>query len=194
MISSAREFLAGRARQFKTISDSKYPSQVELLAGAAVACLQARGKILVFGNGGSAALATHFSGELTGRFLRGRHPLPAISLVADMSVFTGIGNDYGYGETFSRQIEAHGLEGDLALGLTTSGNSLNVVSALKRAKGIGVRSAVLSGKSGGHAAKEADLAAIVPLQDTDFIQEAHEAAIHYMCHRIDEVFCEGPGK
>jgi len=194
VIFSAHEFLAGRARQFEAISGSDYSNQVELLAGAAVACLQAGGKILVFGNGGSAALATHFSGELVGRFSRERRPLPAISLVADISTLTAIGNDYDYGEIFSRQIEAHGRKGDLALGLTTSGNSPNVVSALKRAKALEVRSAVLSGKSGGLAAKAADLAAIVPFQDTDFIQEAHEAAVHYMCHRIDEIFCEGPGK
>jgi D-sedoheptulose 7-phosphate isomerase len=89
-------------------------------------------------------------------------------------------------------MEAHARQGDLALGLTTSGNSPNVVLALNKAKVLGVRATVMSGKSGGPAAEAADIAAIVPSEETDFIQEAHEAAIHYICHKIDDYFCEGP--
>lgn len=186
---SAREFLADRAKRFEAASGSEFPSQIESLTNVALDCLQAEGKILVFGNGGSAALATHFSGELIGRFLGERRPLPAISLAADTSAITAIGNDYEYREIFSRQIEAHGNEGDLALGLTTSGKSPNVVYALILAKEMGIRAAVLSGGPGGPAAEAAEIAAIVPSEDTDFIQEAHEAAIHYMCHKIDAVYC-----
>lgn len=188
---SARDFLADRAKRFEAVAESEYPSQVESLAEAALLCLRGEGKILVFGNGGSAALATHFSGELLGRFLRDRRPLPALSLAADMSALTAIANDYGYSDIFARQLEALGRAGDLALGLTTSGESPNVVSALERAKKLNIRSAVLTGLPGGAAAAAADIAAVVPSGDTDFVQEAHEAALHYLCHRADALFGGG---
>jgi D-sedoheptulose 7-phosphate isomerase len=189
---SAREFMADRARKFDSLAGSRFPTNIEAISESALDSLRSGGKILVFGNGGSAALATHFSGELTGHFLGERRPLSAISLTVDTSALTAIGNDYDYSETFSRQMEAHARQGDLALGLTTSGNSPNVVLALNKAKVLGVRATVMSGKSGGPAAEAADIAAIVPSEETDFIQEAHEAAIHYICHKIDDYFCEGP--
>lgn len=189
---SARDFLSDRARKFDALSDSGFPASIEAISESALDCLRSGGKILVFGNGGSAALATHFSGELTGRFLGERRPLPAISLTVDTSALTAIGNDYDYKETFSRQMEAHARQEDLAMGLTTSGNSPNVILALNKAKELGMCSAVMSGKSGGPAAEAADIAAIVPSEETDFIQEAHEAAIHYICHKIDDFFCGGP--
>jgi len=188
---SAREFLADRARRFEAAAGSDYPRQVETLAEAALACLRAGGKILVFGNGGSASLAQHFSGELVGRFLRARRPLPALSLASEASTLTAIGNDFAYAEVFSRQLEAHGRPGDIALGLTTSGRSANVAEALVRARQIGLRAAVLTGGAGGPAAEAADIVAAVPSQDTDFIQEAHEAALHYLCHRVDAAFAGG---
>ncbi len=184
--------MADRAKKFDALSDSGFPASIEAISESALNSLRSGGKILIFGNGGSAALATHFSGELTGRFLGERRSLPAISLTVDTSALTAIGNDYDYSETFSRQMEAHARQEDLALGLTTSGNSPNVVLALNKAKALGVRSAVMSGKSGGPAAEAADIAAIVPSEETDFIQEAHEAAIHYICHKIDDFFCKGP--
>ncbi|MDP6365675.1 MAG: SIS domain-containing protein [Nitrospinota bacterium] len=189
---SADEFLADRAQKFEATSSSPFPAQVEAITAAVLRCLESGGKILVFGNGGSAALATHFSGELVGRFLGERRPLSAISLTTDTSALTAIGNDYNYLSIFSRQIEALGRTGDLALGLTTSGKSGSLVPAFKRARELGIDSAVLSGKTGGPAAEAADIAAIVPSEETDFIQEAQEAAIHYMCHKIDALFCEGP--
>lgn len=189
---SAREFMADRARKFDALSGSSFPASIEAISESVLDSLRSGGKILVFGNGGSAALATHFSGELTGRFIGERRPLSAISLTVDTSALTAIGNDYDYSETFSRQMEAHARQEDLALGLTTSGNSPNVVLALKKAKELGIRSAVMSGKSGGAVAEVADIAAIVPSEETDFIQEAHETAIHYICHKIDVFYCEGP--
>ncbi len=186
---SAQEFLTDRAERFAAAAGSDLPAQVEKLTEAALACLRKGGKILVFGNGGSAALATHFSGELVGRFLGERRPLPAISLTGDASAMTAIANDYDYSEVFARQIEGHGTPGDLALGLTASGKSPNVVTALIRASAGGITAAVLSGHDGGPAAGAADIAAIVPSTDTDFIQEAHEAALHYICHRVDAAFC-----
>ena len=191
---SAREFLADRARRFEAASAGEYPRQVDALASAALACLRGGGKILVFGNGGSASLAQHFAGELTGRFLKSRRPLPALSLTAETAALTSIANDFGYEQTFARQLEALGRPGDLALGLTTSGKSPNVLAALERARTMGVKTAVLTGRGGGPAAKTAEIAATVPSDDTDFIQEAHEAALHYLCHRLDAAFPEGGAK
>ncbi|MEE9274311.1 MAG: SIS domain-containing protein [bacterium] len=188
---SAREFLADRARRWETLTGSGLPGQLDALARAAVACLQAGAKILAFGNGGSAAQAQHLSGEMTGRFLRDRRPLPAMALPAEASALTGIANDYGYEEIFARQIEAHGRPGDMALGLTTSGRSPNVVAALRQAREMGLTAALLSGGDGGEAAEAADLAVLVPSSETDFIQEAHGAAIHYICHCVEAAFAEG---
>jgi len=183
---SAREFLADRARRFEAASAGEYPRQLEALAEAALACLRAGGKILVFGNGGSASLAQHFAGELTGRFLSNRRPLPALSLTAETASLTAIANDFGYEHVFSRQIEALARPGDLALGLSTSGKSPNVAAALDRARRIGAMTALLTGEGGGPAA--AGIVLAVPSRDTDFIQEAHEAALHYLCHRLDAAF------
>lgn len=185
---SAQAFLAERAKQFDAAAGSALPSQIDRIAQAILGCLKKGGKIIVFGNGGSAALAAHFSTELVGRFLRDRAPLPAVSLTSEGSTLTAIANDYEYSEVFARQIEALGGPDDMALGLTTSGKSPNVVSALMRASARGIPAAVLSGGEGGPAAKAADMAAIVPSQDTDFIQEVHEAALHYVCHRVEAVF------
>ncbi|MEK6710391.1 MAG: SIS domain-containing protein [Nitrospinota bacterium] len=188
---SAREFLADRARRFEAASAGEYPRQIEALASAALACLRAGGKILAFGNGGSAALAQHFAGELTGRFLQNRRPLPALSLTAETAALTAIANDFGYAQVFARPLEALARPGDLALGLTTSGKSPSVLAALECARRLGVKTALLSGKGGGPAARAAEVAAVVPSDDTGFIQEAHAAALHYLCHRLDAAFPEG---
>lgn len=185
MESSAKEFLAGRAARYASLAGSGYPRQIDGVCDIILACLLSGGKIIAFGNGGSAALAAHFTGELVGRFLTDRAPLPAICLGAEASALTAIGNDYGYEETFARQMQAHGQKGDVALGLSTSGDSANVVAALRRARALGVRGVAMTGRGGGRAAGAAEFAARVPSEDTDFIQEAHEAALHYICHRID---------
>ena len=188
---SAKEFLAERAVKYESLAASDYPRQVNEVRNAIVECLESEKKIIAFGNGGSAALAMHFTGELVGRFLADRAPLPAICLSADTSALTAIGNDYAYEEIFARQIQAHGRAGDIALGLSTSGNSANVVSALERADALGLLGVAMTGSDGGLASKAAKFTAKVPSTDTGFIQEAHEAALHYICHRIDEVFTKG---
>ncbi len=185
MESSARKFLFGRVERFGKLAISTFPQQVDSLAEATAKCLKEGGKILAFGNGGSAALAQHLSGELVGRFLHNRPPLPAIPLTTDASTLTAIGNDFSFDDIFARQIEAHGQKGDLALGLTTSGNSQNVVLALRRAQDLGLTGAVITGRDGGLSAEAAEIAAIVESEETDFIQEAQEAAVHYICHRIE---------
>ena len=174
--------------QYESLAASDYSRQVDEICSVIVECLVADRKIIAFGNGGSAALAMHFSGELVGRFLADRTPLPAICLSGDTSALTAIGNDYAYEEIFARQIEAHGRAGDVALGLSTSGKSVNVVAALKRADILGMIGVAMTGGSDGPASRAAKFAAKVPSNDTDFIQEAHETALHYICHRIDEVF------
>ena len=185
MESSARKFLFGRAERFDKLANSAFPQHVDSLADAAAKCLKGGGKSLAFGNGGSAALAQHLTGELVGRFLHNRPPLPAIPLTTDTSTLTAIGNDFSFDDIFARQIEAHGRKGDLALALTTSGNSQNVVLALRRARDLGLTGTVIAGRGGGLSAEVAEIAAIVGSDETDFIQEAHEAAIHYICHRIE---------
>ena len=185
---SAKEFLAERAVKYESLAVSDYSRQVDDICSVIVECLVSERKIIAFGNGGSAALAMHFTGELVGRFLAERAPLPAICLSGDTSALTAIGNDYAYQEIFARQIQAHGHSGDVALGLSTSGKSANVVSALERADALGLVGVVMAGGSGGPASQAAKHAAKVPSNDTDFIQEAHEAALHYICHRIDDVF------
>lgn len=186
--SSAKEFLAERAAQYESLATSDYSRQVDDICSVIVECLMSEKKIIAFGNGGSAALAMHFTGELVGRFLADRVPLPAICLSSDTSALTAIGNDYAYEEIFTRQIQAHGREGDVALGLSTSGQSVNVVSALKQSGDLGLVGVAMTGGGGGPASQAAKYTAIVPSNDTGFIQEAHEAALHYICHRIDEVF------
>ena len=186
--SSAKKFLAERAVKYESLAASDYSRQVDDICSVIVECLVSERKIIAFGNGGSAALAMHFTGELVGRFLADRAPLPAICLSGDTSALTAIGNDYTYEEIFARQTQAHGRAGDVALGLSTSGKSANVVFALERADALGLVSVAMTGGDGGPASQAAKYAANVPSNDTDFIQEAHEAALHYICHRIDEVF------
>lgn len=186
--SSAKEFLAERAVRYESLATSNYSRQVDDISSVIVDCLVSERKIIAFGNGGSSALAMHFTGELVGRFLADRAPLPAIYLSGDTSALTAIGNDYAYEEIFARQIQAHGRAGDVALGLSTSGKSANVVSALKRADAIGLVGVAMTGGSDSPASQAAKYTAKVPSNDTGFIQEAHEAALHYICHRIDDAF------
>lgn len=185
---SAKEFLEGRAASYESVAASAYPRQVDDICGVILERLESKKKIIAFGNGGSAALAMHFTGELVGRFLAERAPLPALCLVGDASALTAIGNDYAHEEIFARQIQAHGREGDIALGLSASGASVNVVSALERAGALGLTGVAMTGSGGGAASRAARLAARVPSDETDFIQEAHEAALHYICRRIDGAF------
>jgi len=143
-------------------------------------------KVLVFGNGGSAADAQHFAAELSGRFRRERAALPALALTTDTSALTAIGNDYGYEQVFSRQVEAHGREGDVAIGISTSGRSPNVVRALEVARARGLLTVALTGRGGGVLAPLADFLIDVPHQDTARIQEVHGMIVHILCELIEE--------
>jgi D-sedoheptulose 7-phosphate isomerase len=161
-------------------------------AGAMVDCLRRGGQLLFFGNGGSAADAQHLAAEFVGRFLRERRALPAVALTTDSSILTAIGNDYGFDRVFSRQIEALGRANDVAIGISTSGNSPNVVEAIKLAADKGLKTIGLAGKDGGLLAKRADISIIVPSANTALIQECHIAVGHLLCELIEaELFDNG---
>ncbi|MFA7061603.1 MAG: D-sedoheptulose 7-phosphate isomerase [Pedobacter sp.] len=143
-------------------------------------------KLLVMGNGGSAADAQHFAAEIVGRFKLERAALPAIALSTDTSILTAIGNDYGFDAVFSRQVEALSMAGDVVIGISTSGNSPNVRKALELAKLRGCRTIGLLGKDGGSIKAFCDLALIIPSSDTPRIQEGHITIIHIICDLVEK--------
>lgn len=160
--------------------------EIEELAAMIIDAYKKGNKLLVFGNGGSAADAQHLAAEFVGRYKMERPGLPAIALTTDSSIITAVGNDYGYDLIFARQVEAHCKPGDIVLGITTSGNSPNVMKAFEVAKKLGAKTAVWTGRDGGQAAKIADVAIIVPSNNTPRIQEAHVALIHIICELFEE--------
>lgn len=144
------------------------------------------GKLLVMGNGGSAADAQHFVAEIVGRFRMERKALPAIALSTDTSILTAIGNDYGFDRVFRRQVEALAVPGDLVVGISTSGNSPNVLQALELAREKGCRTAGLLGRDGGTIKAVCDLALVVPSSDTPRVQEGHITIIHIVCDLLEK--------
>lgn len=152
---------------------------------AITSALKAGNKVLLFGNGGSAADAQHLAAEFVNRFVIERPPLPAIALTTDSSIITSIGNDYDFSEIFSKQIRAVGQAGDIAWGISTSGNSVNVFKGLEAAKKLGLVTISFTGKDGGNIAKIADLSVNVSSAVTARIQEAHITAGHAICDLID---------
>ena len=154
---------------------------------AVIDVLEGGGKVICFGNRGSATQASHLAGELVGRFRSKRRPLPAISLASDAATLTCIANDFGYSEVFDRQIAAFVQPGDVAIGLTTSGKSENVVKALAVARARGALTIALTG-SAGLIGGEADYLIAVPSSDTAHIQEVHLMVLHVWCIAIDEAF------
>lgn len=168
---------------------------VNLLVEVAQVCVEVYRngkKILIAGNGGSAADAQHFAAELVGRYGFDRPSLPSIALTTDSSNLTAIGNDYGYEYVFSRQLEGLGQEGDLFIGISTSGNSQNVINAFVSAKDRGITTVALVGRDGGKMATMADYAIIVPSNATPRIQESHLLIEHMICDIIEkEIFGGG---
>ncbi len=151
------------------------------------AALGAGRKALIFGNGGSAADAQHIAAEWTGKLGPDRAAMPAIALTANTSDLTAIGNDYGFDHVFARLVEAHGVEGDVAIGLSTSGNSANVLAALDTARERGLATLALTGRDGGKLPGRADLVFVVPSDDTQRIQEAHIAILHCIAEVVDRL-------
>ncbi len=149
-------------------------------------CLQAGHKLLIFGNGGSAADAQHIAAEFVNRFRIERPPLAAIALTTDTSALTAIGNDYHFDQVFSKQVQALGRKGDIAWGISTSGNSANVVKALETAKGLGIYTLAMTG-AGGKMASLADLTFKVASDVTARVQETHITIAHILCELVDRI-------
>lgn len=143
-------------------------------------------KILLAGNGGSAADAQHFAGEMVGRFLKERNSIPAISMCVDPSVMTCIGNDYGYDQVFARQIQGLGNQGDALIGISTSGNSENIINAMMEARKKDMLVIGILGKSGGKIKELCNIALVVPSVSTPRIQEVHEFIVHVLCEVIEK--------
>ncbi len=150
-------------------------------------CLKNGGKVLIFGNGGSAADAQHIVAEIVGRYKKDRRGLPAIALTTDSSILTAIGNDFGYDKIFERQVEALANEGDLLIGISTSGNSLNVLRALQKGRKKGCKTIGLGGKSAGTMKEFCDLLICVPSKNTPRIQEMHILIGHIIAQSIDDI-------
>lgn len=159
--------------------------EIERMVNFIVSAYRVGGKVVLFGNGGSAADAQHLAGELVGRFKLERQALPAVALTTNTSVLTAMANDYGYETTFSRQVEALVNENDVVVGLSTSGNSPNVIEAIKAAKIRGAKTIGLTGGNGGQLAEEADLVIRVPSDSTPRIQEAHITIGHIVCELVE---------
>jgi phosphoheptose isomerase len=152
--------------------------------------LEAGGKLLIFGNGGSAADAQHAAAELVGRFARERNGLAAVALTSDSSIVTSVANDYGYDRIFARQIEALGRPGDVALGISTSGASGNIVAALGAARRGGLKTIALTGRDGGEAGRRADIHINVPSDSTPRVQEVHRTLLHVLCDLVERAFVD----
>jgi len=150
--------------------------------------LQNGNKVLLCGNGGSAADAQHIAAELTGRYKSDRRGLPGIALTTDTSALTAISNDFGYDRVFDRQVEALANEGDLLIGISTSGNSANILSALVLAKELGCTTLGMSGKGGGKMNDTCDLNLVIPSNDTPRIQEMHILIGHILCQAVDDAY------
>lgn len=159
---------------------------LEILAQRCVSALNSGGKILFFGNGGSAADAQHLATELSIRFVADRRALAGLALTTDSSALTACGNDYGFEALFSRQIEALGRAGDVAIGFSTSGNSPNIIRALETARRLGMTAAAFSGKTGGKLKEIADPMLCVPSATTARIQEIHIILGHILCAEIED--------
>ncbi len=166
--------------------------KIEEVAKKCVALYKSDKKTILAGNGGSAADAQHIAAELVGRYGFDRPSIPSLALTTDTSNLTAIGNDYGYDQVFSRQLEGMGQEGDIFIGISTSGNSVNIIKAFASAKKKNIITVALTGRDGGEMAKIADIALVIPSNSTPRIQESHILIGHIVCDIIEkEIFGDG---
>lgn len=188
------EIAASIETKKKILGDEALLGEIERAATACVEAYRRGNKTLLAGNGGSAADAQHIAAELVGRYGFDRPSIPSLALTTDTSNLTAIGNDYGYDKVFSRQLEGMGAEGDVFFGISTSGNSENVLNAFESAKAKGIITVALVGKDGGKMAQMADIAIVVPSNATPRIQESHILIGHIICDVIEkELFGDGVG-
>ena len=164
--------------------------QIVEIAQLMIDCLKKDGKVIVFGNGGSASDSQHIAAELVGRFKKDRSALAGIALTTNTSILTSLANDYGYDVVFSRQIEALGKKNDVVWGISTSGKAKNVALGIKQAKKMGIKTVALSGGDGGDIVKLADVSLVVPSKITARIQEAHITIAHIICEIIEQELCQ----
>ncbi len=174
--------------QTKSLIAEELAGAIEDAADLICKSLRRGGKVLIFGNGGSAADAQHFACELVGKFKKVRKALPAVALTTDTSILTAVTNDFDFKYIFSRQIEALGKPEDVAVAISTSGNSPNVLEGIKAARDLNIKSIGLSGKSGGKLAQVVDIPLLVPSVSTPRIQEGHIAIIHILCLLVERSF------
>lgn len=180
--------LIAEAREALDRMDEAAADTIDRMAAIVTESLATGGTVYLCGNGGSAADAQHIAGELAGHFLRERGPLAGVALTTDASTLTAIANDYSYEEVFSRQVEALGKRGDVLWGLSTSGNSPNVLAAASAAREKGMKVVAMTAAGGGKLAKLADVCFRAPADRTDVAQQLHQLAYHIVCHLIDERF------
>jgi D-sedoheptulose 7-phosphate isomerase len=185
MINEIRKQLQDHRALIELLERDMAPLIAEMV-GLISSALTNGNKLLVMGNGGSAADSQHFVAEIVGRFKMERRALPAVALSTDTSILTAIGNDYGFESIFSRQVEALAAPGDVVIGLSTSGNSPNILKALNSARDRGCRTIGLLGKDGGSIKAACDLALVVPSMDTPRIQEGHITVIHIVCDLVEK--------
>ena len=185
MVSVVRECIDEKINILNDLKDSEYMKNVIAVSDAMIFSLMNGGKILTAGNGGSAADAQHFSGEMIGRFLVERDSYASVCLVVDPVVMTSVSNDYGYENAVARQLAGIGREGDVLLAISTSGESKNMINAIYEARKRGIISVALTGKDGGMMAKLSDYSLIVPSENTPRIQEIHTFTIHLLCELIE---------
>ena len=178
------------ACQVALLNSETVLEQIVLAAQSVTECIKTGGTLFTCGNGGSAADAIHIAGELVGRFQKERRAYSAISLNTDIAVITSISNDYGYEYVFSRQVEALMKPKDILLGISTSGNSVNIIRAFEKSKIIGGVNVLLSGNDGGKLKNLADYSIIVPEQESARIQECHICLYHIMCELIEKDLLE----
>lgn len=164
--------------------------QIKDIADLMIDALKKNGKVILFGNGGSASDAQHIAAEFVGRFKKDRTALAAISLTTNTSVLTSLANDYGYEVIFAKQVEALGQKNDVVVGISTSGKAKNVALGIKQAKKMGIRTVALTGGDGGELAKLADTSLVVPSSVTARIQESHITIGHIICELVEQTLCQ----
>lgn len=181
-----QHFLDSIAVKQSVLEDEQLIKKIDNLAECLADTIRNGGKLVLCGNGGSASDALHFAGEIVGRFQLERNPWPAVVLNADVATMTAIANDYGYDDVFARQAEGHLKPGDLLIGISTSGNSENVLRAIKIAKKIGTKTGALLGKDGGKIVTLVDFPIVVACQNTAKVQESHITIIHSICEMVEK--------
>jgi len=189
-----KQQIEAQLRDSIKVKEDLLASQTDVIVKMAetlIDCLRGGNKVILCGNGGSAADAQHLAGELVGKFAFERRALPAVALNANSSIVTAVGNDYGFEYVFSRQVEALAVKGDVASGLSASGNSPNVLNAMNAARSIGCRCLGFTGGDGGKLASACDLCLVVPSKKTWRIQEAHITVGHVLCDLVEKAVCGG---